>query len=104
MIWEKCVLYAETIDCEDTDELGNPNKGTKQVWAGNARFTPWSDQQITLEGRDVTKTEQLYAVPVDYDIIKNVVSAELDGVKLKVIEVTAQAPRWSVLRVRKYKK
>ena len=102
MIWKHCTLYAETIDYENTDELGNPAKGTEQVWTGSIRFTPWADQQIALEGRDVTKNEQLYAVPVSYDTVAFVRKAEIDGVMLKVIEVTDLAPRWSVIRVKVY--
>lgn len=103
MIWKKCVLYNETVNAEVTDELGNPEKGTEQVWTGDARFTPWSDQQIALEGRDVTRNEQLYAIPVGYDTVKNVVKAEMNGVMLKVVEVTELTPRWSVIRVKVYK-
>ena len=102
MIWKPCILYAETIDEKKTDELGNPEKGTEQVWSGNARFTPWTDQQIALEGREVTKNEQLYAVPVDYAVIAFVRKAEIDGVMMKVIEVTDFSPRWSVIRVKVY--
>lgn len=102
MKWVSCVLYAETIDYEHADELGNPAKGTEQVWSGTARHTPWTDQQIALEGREVTKNEQLYAVPVSYDIIAFVRKAEIDGVMMKVIEVTDFAPRWSVIRVKVY--
>ena len=101
MMWKPCILYAETIG-EETDELGNPVKGTEQVWTGEARFTPWTDQQIALEGREVTKNEQLYAVPVSYDVVAFVKKAEVDGVMMKVIEVTDFAPRWSVIRVKVY--
>ena len=99
MIWKDCVLYNETIDGENTDELGNPIKGKEQVWSGQIRFTPWTDQQIALEGREVTKNEQLYAVPVAYETVKSVKWAELDSVLLKVKEVTDLSPRWSVIRV-----
>ena len=102
MIWKPCTVYAETIDYENTDELGNPQKGTEQVWTGSARFTPWTDQQIALEGREVTKNEQLYAVPAPYDTIKSVKKAEINSVMLKVIEVTDLSPRWSVIRVKVY--
>lgn len=99
MIWKPCILYAETADYENTDELGNPTKGTEQVWSGKIRFTPWTDQQIALEGREVTKNEQLYAVPVAYETVKSVKWAELDSALLKVKEVTDLSPRWSVIRV-----
>lgn len=100
MIWKNCTLYAETVTGED--ELGNPVKGTEQVWTGKIRFTPWTDQQIALEGRDVTKNEQLYAVPVFYSMIQWVKKAELDGVMLKVISVEDLGPRWSLIRVKAY--
>lgn len=102
MKWVDCKLYAETIDYDKTDELGNPEKGTEQVWTGSVRFTPWTDQQIALEGREVTKNEQLYTVPAAYEIIKSVRKAELDGITHKVIEVTNFSPRWSVIRVKVY--
>lgn len=102
MIWKNCTLYAETIDEDNTDELGNPARGTEQVWAGSCRFTPWTDQQIALEGRDVTKNEQLYGVPVNYDVVAFAAFAEIDGVRMKVIEVTDLGPRWSVIRVKVY--
>ena len=102
MIWKPCTVYAETIDYENTDELGNPSNGTEQVWTGSARFTPWTDQQIALEGREVTKNEQLYAVPVSYGTVAFARKAEIDGVMMKVIEVTDFSPRWSVIRVKVY--
>ena len=102
MKWVDCKLYAETIDYDKTDELGNPEKGTEQVWTGLVRFTPWTDQQIALEGREVTKNEQLYAVPVSYDVVAFVRKAEVDGVMMKVIEVTDLSPRWSMIRVKVY--
>lgn len=102
MIWKPCILYAETADYENTDELGNPTKGTEQVWSGKIRFTPWTDQQIALEGRDVTKNEQQYAVPVAFSVIEFARKAEIDGVMLKVIDVTDMSPRWSVIRVKVY--
>lgn len=102
MIWKPCILYAETADYENTDELGNPTKGTEQVWSGKIRFTPWTDQQIALEGRDVTKNEQQYAVPVAFNVIESARKAEIDGVMLKVIDVTDMSPRWSVIRVKVY--
>lgn len=102
MIWKPCILYAETADYENTDELGNPTKGTEQVWSGKIRFTPWTDQQIALEGRDVTKNEQQYAVPVAFNMIEFARKAEIDGVMLKVIDVTDMSPRWSVIRVKVY--
>ena len=102
MIWKPCILYAEVADYENTDELGNPAKGTEQVWSGKARFTPWTDQQIALEGRDVTKNEQQYAVPVSFDVASFARKAEIDGVMMKVIEVADMSPRWSVIRVKVY--
>lgn len=102
MIWKDCKLYAETIDTSKTDALGNPEKGTEQIWGGLIRFTPWTDQQIALEGREVTKNEQLYAVPASYDDVCFAKKAEIDGTMLKVIEVTDLSPRWSVIRVKTY--
>lgn len=56
MIWKKCLLKAHEKVGEDA--LKNPIYEWKIVMKTKARFTPWTDEQIALDDRDVTKNEQ----------------------------------------------
>ena len=100
MIWKRCVICAEIKDESQADELGNVKKVLSEIWSGNVRFTPWSDQQVALEGRTVTDNEQLYAVPADYETINTAKKAVLDGVAHEVKAVKELAPRWTVIQVK----
>lgn len=53
MIWKKCLLKAHEKVGEDA--LKNPIYEWKIVMKTKARFTPWTDEQIALDDRDVTK-------------------------------------------------
>lgn len=65
MIWKKCLLQRAADTTKD--ELGNEVVGAwKTVKKTVCRFTPWMDEQIALEGREVTKHEQQYLVPIPY--------------------------------------
>ena len=103
MIWKKCTLYTEVLDHENVDELGNPAKTRKTAWTGQVRFTPWDNQQLALENREVTKNEQLYAVPVSFRTIRRCKWALLDGVLHSVNIITEMGPRWTVIQVKVYK-
>lgn len=99
MIWKQCSIYAEIKD-GTTDELGNAKKSLTKVWSGSVRFTPWTDQQKALEGRDVTDNEQIYAVPVDFETIWTAKKAVLDGIPHEIKVITECAPRWTFIQVR----
>lgn len=103
MIWKPCKLFAKVPDDDKVDELGNPIMKEQEIWSGGVRFTPWSDVDLELEGREVVKNEQLYAVPIDVSRIRNAKTAELDGIRLNIKEVSDLSPRWTRIRVEIYK-
>ena len=65
MIWKTCQLQIITDQTED--ELGNMVGGTWQTLKETVcRFTPWMDEQIALEGREVTRNEQRFVIPIPF--------------------------------------
>ena len=102
MIWKKCLLQraADTTN----DELGNEVVGAwKTVKKTVCRFTPWMDEQIALEGREVTKHEQQYLVPIPYCKFPECERAVLDGRIMDIVSTTDLSPRLTLLRVKSYK-
>lgn len=103
MIWKHGTLYA-LAETGEEDELGNPVVGQAVLWSGEIRFTPWTDEDVTVNGRDVTRNEQRYAIPVSYEAIKNAEQIELDGVMLNITAVSDLGPRWAMIQTEVYKK
>lgn len=98
MIWKHCILKRErTTDSRLGSKL--PTGTFDIITEADCRFTPWSNEDVAVEGRDVTRNEQRYALPIPYDTAKNATHAELDGVLLKVKQVIDLSPRWSLLQV-----
>ena len=103
MIWTDATLL--TYETE-TDRLGNeiPTDIVHDSRDVQLRYTPWTDEQILADLREVTKTEQQFAVPLPYSEVKDFTNVRIDDVLYKITETQDLAPRWSVLRVKVYKK
>lgn len=102
MIWKECILYAETENGKD--ELNNPIYELEEVKKTVCRFTPWTDEQIALEGREVTKNEQRFAIPISFSEFPECSYAEIDGVQQKIRDKIDLEPRYTVIQVRVYEK
>lgn len=101
MIWKECLLQRKTGQTEDA--LGNLVGGEwETVDETFCRFTPWTDEQIALEGRDVTKNEQRFAIPISYDDFPDCTHAVIDGVRQKIKEKIDLAPRYTAIQVEVY--
>lgn len=100
MIWKPCTLY----EPEETgkDILGNPIFEPKEVLQTYARLTPWTDEQVALEGRTVTRNEQRFVIPIPFEDISNCYIAEIDGVRQEITEKTNLCPRYTVIQVKVY--
>ena len=99
MIWKKCTLYKKIKTRED--ELRNPIYSDEKILDTIARFTPWTNEQISLEGREVTSNTQLYALPIK--TLPKCDLAEIDGVKRDIEKVIELCPRYIVIQVKRYK-
>ena len=102
MIWKRCQLQLITGQTED--DLGNMTGGSWQtVQETVCRFTPWTDEQITLEGREVTKNEQRFAIPMSFTQFPACTHAVIDGHRQKITQVIDFSPRYTVIQVEVYK-
>ena len=103
MIWKACQLQIITNQTEDA--LGNMVGGNWETVKDTfCRFTPWTDEQIALEGRDVTKNEQRFAIPIPFKRFPECTHAVIDGIRQKIKEKIDLTPRYTVILVEVYKK
>ena len=102
MIWKTCEL--QILTGSEEDALGKPVGGTWETALSlYCRETPWTDEQIALEGRDVTRDEQRFIVPVprvDFPACTHIV---VDGVQFKITEKSALGARWTMVQAKVYK-
>lgn len=102
MIWKPCKLQKLTGQKEDA--LGNMVGGEwETVLETDCRRTPWTDQQILVDTRGVTKNEQRFAIPVMFEDFPECSHAVIDGVRQKIKEVIDLTPRYTVIQVEVYK-
>ena len=102
MIWKRCQLQIITGQTEDA--LGNMTGGTWQTVKDTfCRFTPWTDEQTALEGRDVTRNEQRFAVPIPFNRFPACTHAVIDEHRQKITRVIDLSPRYTVIQVEVYK-
>ena len=102
MIWKSCALEAMTA--RGTDSLGNP---TAQRWETvvhtHVRFTPWTDEQIALEGREVTSNEQRFLLPLPFASLPEFQRAVIDDIPYEITQVIDLTPRWTVIQGKVHK-
>ena len=102
MIWKSCQLQILTGQAEDA--LGNMTGGTWQTVKDTfCRLTPWTDEQIALEGRDVTRNEQRFVLPLPIERVPSCTHAVIDGHRQKITQVVDLSPRYTVIQVEVYK-
>ena len=102
MIWKMCMLQQLTAQAEDA--LGNKVGGEwRTVKETVCRFTPWTNEQIALEGRDVAKNEQRFAIPIPYNQFPGCTHAVIEGCRQKIMQVIDLSPRYTVIQVEIYK-
>lgn len=101
MIWKKCILQERQKIGEDA--LRNPIYAWVDAKRTVARFTPWTDEQIALEGREVTRNEQRFVIPIPFGRFPKCERAVLDGRALEITQKIDLSPRYTVIQVKVYK-
>lgn len=101
MIWKKCLLKAREKVGEDA--LKNPVYEWKTVKTTRARSTPWTDEQIALDEREVTKNEQCFIIPLPRHRIPKCQRAVIDGIEQDITQIIDLSPRWTAIQVKVYK-
>lgn len=102
MVWKD----AELINFETTtDRLGNEVRTNTEAETKPVllRPTPWTAEEILLDTREVTRTEQRFAVPLPYSTAARFNYARIEGTLYEITDTENLAPRWSVLHVKAYK-
>lgn len=102
MIWKQCRLLAKNQVGKDV--LHNPQYDYAVVKETIARSTPWTDEQISLEGREVTRNEQRFLLPIPFSAIPECQRAEIDGCIQEITQMIDLSPRYTVIQVRCYKR
>lgn len=102
MIWKPCQLQAQKGKTED--ELGNLVGGSwETVLETFCRATPWAAEDVSLEGRDVTRNEQRFIIPVRREDFPDCTHAVIDGIQQEITQKIDLGPRWTVIQVKVYR-
>lgn len=101
MIWKKCLLKAKEKVGEDA--LKNPVYEWNTVCETRVRSTPWTDEQIALDDRGVTRNEQRFIIPIPYHRFPKCQKAVIDGREQDITQVIDLSPRWTAIQVKVYK-
>lgn len=100
MKWENITLLNEVRT--GTDELGNDITEPVEVFASKARFTPAEDIKIALEGREVTRDETFFTLPVRADLVPEHTLIRYKGDTYKSVDIASLSPRWTIIRATIY--
>lgn len=102
MIWKICKL--QILAGQTEDALGNMTGGDWQTVKNTfCRFTPWTDGQIALEGREVTQNEQRFVIPIPFDSFPFCTHVLMDGIRQEIREKINLSPRYTVIQTKVYK-
>lgn len=102
MIWKNCTLLRAVTEKDALDNEVETGEFDTVV-SSQARFTPWSVEEIAMLGLDVTKNTQKYAVPIPYSWAKTATHVTMDGTTLRIKDVIDLAPRWTLFTVEVYR-
>lgn len=99
--WKPCILLSGSQVGKDA--LRNPVYTDQEIKRTRARITPWTDEQIEMEGREVTKNEQRFIVPIPYLKFPKCQKVCIDGHKQEITQIIDLSPRFTLVQVKKYK-
>lgn len=101
MKWKPCILLSRFKTGEDA--LKNPVYAYQEIKKTRARITPWSDEQVAFEGREVTRNEQRLVIPIPYRKFPVCQKIYIDGHEQEITKVIDLSPRFTLVQVKKYK-
>ena len=102
MIW-KCCLF-EVVDATTVDALGNSTGETfKTVGDFLCRHSPFTNEELAIDGRNITKDTQRFILPCDASGLPNFTHFTMDGVRYRLTEVVRLEPRWTAIEGTVYK-
>lgn len=102
MKWEDCKLIGQKKTGEDA--LGNVLYESVEIQSCKARFTPWTNEEIQLEGREVTRNERKLLLRLPFSDFPECVAVSVNGEKYEITKAVDLSPRFVLLHVKKYKR
>lgn len=96
MKWEMCTLINSVIT--GYDELGNEIREDAEVQTAFCRFTPFTEADLRIEGRTVTKNSRRVLIRKPLSGILPCEKVRIDGLQYRISEKSA-AGRFTVLYV-----
>lgn len=102
MKWIDCTLIGKTASGEDA--LGNPIYALSDIRTCKARFTPWTNDEIQLEGRDVTRNERKLLLRLPFSMFPECMRVRLPDGNYEITQKINLEPRFVLLHVKKYKR
>lgn len=102
MKWEECTLVGRKQTGED--ELGNPLFSVSDIKTCKARFTPWTNEEIQLEDREVTKNERKLLLRLSFPDYPSTCSGFIvEGEEYEITKVIDLSPRFVLIHAKRYK-
>lgn len=101
LIWKKCILQNRVKTGEDA--LGNDVYKWIDIAETAARFTPWTAEQIAVEGRDVAVNERRFALPIPFSEFPECHRAVISGKPQEITKAINLFPRFTLIQVKSYK-
>lgn len=96
MKWEKCIFIDNTVIGQD--ELGNDITADKEVQTAFCRFAPFTETDLKLEGRAVTKNSRKVLVRKSFNDVVPCEKMNINGLLYEIKEKFA-AGRFSLFYV-----
>lgn len=100
MKWEDCTLVGRNQTGKDA--LGNPIFEKTVIKTCKARFTPWTNDEIQIEGREVTKNERKLLLRISFLEFPECSTAKIGDETYSIKLVSDLSPRFVLLHVKKY--
>lgn len=83
------------------DPLKNPIYEKELITKGKGQITPWTNEEIALLDRGITKTEEKLITQLSFEECGKASIIEVNGKEFTVEQVSNNI-RWRVLRIKRY--
>lgn len=84
-------FYANQVT--GTDSLGNQESELVKIYTSKARYSPWTIEEIDVDGRDITKQNFKILTKAKLSAIEKATAVDISGSKHK-IESVKDYGRW----------
>ena len=101
MKWEECSLIRKEKVGEDM--LGNAEYSDFRVKDCPGRFTPWANEEVHLEGRDITQNQRKLLLRLPFSDFPTCEKVRIAGLNYEIKRIIDLSPRFVLLHVKAYK-